>query len=134
MANRLSESQLSDISHQLSAQRQEILEHMRQQLHDTEEAQRFDRWTQLNDPGDYSVADLMRDMELEQLDRETEQLAANENALVRIRKGSYGECADCGIDIKVERLLAQPTASRCLECQAKYEREHETRVGSSSSM
>lgn len=134
MADRLSESQIADIGKRLTAQREELLEQMRQQIHDTEEAQRFDRWTQLNDPADYSVADLMRDMELEQLDRETDQLEAIENALVRIKKGTYGECIDCGTDIRPERLLAQLTASRCLECQAKYEREHETRTGSSSSI
>ncbi|MCZ7560305.1 MAG: TraR/DksA C4-type zinc finger protein [Burkholderiaceae bacterium] len=41
----------------------------------------------------------------------------------RIAAGKYGECTDCGADIAYERLLAYPTAKRCIDCQ----REHETR-------
>lgn len=41
----------------------------------------------------------------------------------RIAAGTYGECTDCGADIAYERLLAYPTAKRCIDCQ----REHEKR-------
>jgi len=41
----------------------------------------------------------------------------------RIAAGKYGECTDCGADIVYERLLAYPTAKRCIDCQ----REHENR-------
>ncbi len=41
----------------------------------------------------------------------------------RIAAGTYGECTDCGADIACERLLAYPTAKRCIGCQ----REHEKR-------
>ncbi len=41
----------------------------------------------------------------------------------RIAAGTYGECTDCGTDIAYERLLAYPTAKRCIDCQ----REHEKR-------
>lgn len=41
----------------------------------------------------------------------------------RIAAGKYGECTDCGADIAYERLLAYPTAKRCIDCQ----REHEKR-------
>ena len=41
----------------------------------------------------------------------------------RIKAGTYGECIGCGSDIRYERLLAYPTAKRCIECQ----REHEQR-------
>jgi len=33
----------------------------------------------------------------------------------------YGSCVDCGADIALERLLAQPAASRCLACQSATE-------------
>jgi RNA polymerase-binding transcription factor DksA len=42
----------------------------------------------------------------------------------RIDRGSYGTCLDCGGDIDHERLLAQPAALRCLECQRMHERTH----------
>lgn len=35
--------------------------------------------------------------------------------------GTYGICADCGEAIAYERLLAYPTAKRCIQCQRLYE-------------
>lgn len=49
-----------------------------------------------------------------------EQVAIGE-ALLALRDGRYGACADCGESIPVERLLAQPTALRCVRCQALTE-------------
>ncbi|MCC6850676.1 MAG: TraR/DksA C4-type zinc finger protein [Rubrivivax sp.] len=40
----------------------------------------------------------------------------------RIGDGSYGLCLACGDDIAYERLLAYPTAKRCIECQRAHER------------
>jgi len=38
------------------------------------------------------------------------------NALLRIRNGTYGVCAGCGIAIHPDRLTAYPMAVRCVEC------------------
>lgn len=46
---------------------------------------------------------------------EAEQIMA---ALARIETGDYGVCAVCGADIPQARLLAQPTATRCIKCAA----------------
>jgi RNA polymerase-binding transcription factor DksA len=40
----------------------------------------------------------------------------------RIAAGRYGACTDCGRDIGYERLLAYPTAKRCIDCQRDRER------------
>lgn len=40
----------------------------------------------------------------------------------RIADGSYGACLDCGDDIDVRRLLAQPETGRCVQCQERAER------------
>ena len=37
--------------------------------------------------------------------------------------GTYGSCERCGEPIEPQRLLAQPLALRCLDCQARAERE-----------
>lgn len=126
MSDALSRAQISEITHNLEAERKELLEQIRSQIRESEQAERFDRLTQLNDPGDYSVADVMRDMQLEQLDRETEHLQEIEDTEGRIQRGEYGQCADCGTDIKAARLLAQPTAKRCIQCQELFERTHAT--------
>lgn len=36
------------------------------------------------------------------------------NALLKIRKGTYGKCERCGQRIELGRLLAMPTAKLCL--------------------
>jgi DnaK suppressor protein len=40
----------------------------------------------------------------------------------RVAAGTYGSCADCGEPIGAGRLEAQPTARRCVGCQALHER------------
>jgi len=37
--------------------------------------------------------------------------------------GSDGICADCGEAIPKKRLKVNPAATRCVECQKKYERK-----------
>lgn len=39
----------------------------------------------------------------------------------RLAAGTYGICTDCGDAIGYERLLAYPTAKRCIHCQRVYE-------------
>jgi RNA polymerase-binding transcription factor DksA len=39
----------------------------------------------------------------------------------RLSAGTYGTCTDCGEAIAYERLLAYPTAKRCIPCQRLYE-------------
>jgi DnaK suppressor protein len=39
-----------------------------------------------------------------------------EAALKRIAEGTYGVCAQCGADIDPKRLVALPTATRCISC------------------
>ena len=57
-------------------------------------------------------------------ERDIEELRDIEDARERIAAGSYGSCADCGRDIPLLRLQAQPTARRCVACQEKFERSH----------
>lgn len=52
------------------------------------------------------------------------ELNAIEVALQRVNVESYGTCAECGNDIGRERLLAQPSAERCLKCQEGAELGH----------
>jgi RNA polymerase-binding transcription factor DksA len=56
--------------------------------------------------------------------RDQEELMAIDAARGRIADGSYGECVDCGVAIPFERLRAQPTALRCVPCQARHEKSH----------
>ena len=44
-----------------------------------------------------------------------------QTALQRIEEGTFGECQECGADISAKRLLARPTASKCLCCKEEEE-------------
>ncbi len=49
-------------------------------------------------------------------------LTAVNAALDRIEGGSYGTCLSCGGEISIKRLEAVPSATLCIECQEKEER------------
>lgn len=40
-------------------------------------------------------------------------------ALERIKKGTYGKCQNCNKEIEIERLKAYPAAKLCLKCEEK---------------
>ena len=47
-----------------------------------------------------------------------DQLAALEHALLKLDKGTYGLCDNCGQPIDPARLEALPEASLCMKCKA----------------
>ena len=64
-----------------------------------------------------SLADLLIDVSLADIDRFVEEIREIDASLRRIAHGSYGFCTDCGSEIEVARLQAYPTAKRCRSCQ-----------------
>lgn len=77
-----------------------------------------------SDIGDEAVADLISDLDHAELSRDLQELRQLEAAQDRLAQGNYGSCVDCGREIDFDRLLAQPSALRCLDCQAVHERTH----------
>ncbi len=45
-----------------------------------------------------------------------------EHARARIAEGGYGVCEDCSGKIAPERLEALPDATRCVSCQAEWDK------------
>lgn len=62
-----------------------------------------------------------RELEFAMDEHETAAIRAIDVALTRIENGVYGECADCGVDIPLERLQASPQSLCCIKCQEKRE-------------
>ena len=58
------------------------------------------------------------------LEQRYRELREVEDALQRIRDGSYGICVDTGLPIEPERLEACPTAKRTARAQEIHERTH----------
>ena len=78
----------------------------------------------VRDEGDDSFSDLIVDLNFADIDRDAQELRRIDGALVRLKDGSYGRCEDCDQPIAEARLDAEPTASRCIACQERYERTH----------
>jgi len=56
-------------------------------------------------------------------DREKEKLFSVDEALEKLRTGTYGICEECGELIAPRRLAALPLAKFCLDCQTSLEKE-----------
>jgi RNA polymerase-binding transcription factor DksA len=83
----------------------------------------------VRDAEDESVADLIVDLDLAEIDRDIEELRDVEAALERVREDAYGICVGCAGAIPYARLAAYPTAKRCIRCQRVREKtyaHHET--------
>ena len=57
------------------------------------------------------------------------RLSQVNDALVRIDDGKYGECDGCGTQISADRLVIQPFATRCLNCQERHDRKERRGLG-----
>ncbi len=55
-------------------------------------------------------------MALESSRRRQHQLLKIEGALSRIKSGAYGYCFICDEEIAAQRLVADPTSTRCMAC------------------
>lgn len=75
------------------------------------------------DEVDQACADYERSQMLRFRNRDVFYAKKLKSALGKIADGDYGECEDCGADIRYERLVARPTAQLCITCKDESERE-----------
>ena len=74
------------------------------------------------DPMDRATQEEEQAIELRTRDRERKLMRKIEQGLERIEDGSYGWCEETGEAIGLQRLLARPTATLCLEAQERREK------------
>jgi len=74
------------------------------------------------DIADKAASSYTKEFLFSQSNNERQLLALVEEALGRIREGSFGECANCGNDINPKRLEAVPWTRYCIDCQEKMEK------------
>lgn len=77
----------------------------------------------LNENDDWAVADSLAELDIAGATHVLNELTEVDAALARMRSGDYGECIDCGKKIAAARLIAYPTALRCITCQAAFEKK-----------
>jgi DnaK suppressor protein len=80
-----------------------------------------DEDTAAADIADRAASSYNKEFLFTQSNSERQLLQMVDNALVRIREGSFGECVHCGNEINAKRLEAVPWTRHCIECQEKLE-------------
>jgi DnaK suppressor protein len=75
----------------------------------------------VRDPEEQSVSDFVRDVDFALMQMKSQTLLGIDEALHRLEEGTYGVCADCAQEIPEARLKALPFATRCRECQERFE-------------
>ena len=74
------------------------------------------------DIADKAASSYNKEFLFHQSNNDRQLLQMVENALARIREGSFGECISCGREINPKRLEAVPWTRHCIECQEKLEK------------
>lgn len=82
----------------------------------------------LNQPDDIDRASLETDksLDLRTKDRARKLILKIDEALDRIEDGTYGYCEETGEEIGIDRLMARPIATLCVEAQERHERMEKT--------
>lgn len=70
---------------------------------------------------DLAIRDVIQELALRLGDRESKAVAEIDQALMRMKEGSYGLCVRCGEAIDERRLEAVPTARYDAACQTEIE-------------
>ena len=120
----LQESERNLLVGKLGARRRQLLDDISREVQRSEHERHREVAGAVADAGDESVANLVADLDAAEVDRDVRELRDIEAALGRMTEGSYGRCIDCGIEIPWQRLLAEPTAARCIQCAERYEKTH----------
>jgi len=124
MPTELNEQDRKHFRSLLEARRKTLLDETREILLEQQDEHFVDLAGRVHDLEEESVADLLVDLHIADMERHIDELYDIENALRRIEQQTYGECVDCSVPIDKPRLEAYPTAKRCLPCQQRHEQTH----------
>jgi DnaK suppressor protein len=113
----INESQLHSLEQLLRAQRMEILANGKTLRLDFNVNK-----DEMLDEVDMAVNDVEQGMKMRLGNRESLYFKKVEEALLRIKEGTYGLCLDCGAQIGLKRLEARPTAELCIDCKESQEK------------
>ncbi|HZM62432.1 MAG TPA: TraR/DksA C4-type zinc finger protein [Vicinamibacterales bacterium] len=118
---RVSQAGSPTIADILEARRHETVKDLEQRVRDARAE--WSLVSEIRDTADISEFDGREDLALTLIEMKADTLTRIDEALTRIRNGTYGRCVDCRHSIAERRLDALPFASRCTQCET--EREHD---------
>ena len=79
------------------------------------------------DVSDQASAEVDQNFSMRIRDREQKLLKKIDEALDRMKEGTYGICERCAEDIPYKRLKARPVTTLCIECKTIQEQEEKSR-------
>lgn len=119
----MSDAQLEHFQSLLEAWKRELQEEVERTVsHMRDDANNY------ADPSDRATQEEEFALELRTRDRERKLIRKIDQTLEKIRKGDYGYCEQCGIEIGLRRLEARPTATLCIDCKTLEEIRERQRV------
>ncbi|MCF7969793.1 MAG: TraR/DksA family transcriptional regulator [Methylococcaceae bacterium] len=120
----LSKKQTTELKTQLDNRLLKLRDEIKHELQSLDNHEYNEAAGQVHDIGDNSLVDFLTDINLAAIDRHIQEVKNIEAALLKMSEGDYGRCSDCDAPIKHQRLEVQPTATRCIKCQAEHEKSH----------
>jgi len=120
----LSEKQLESFTGQLAEWRAEP----QGVLNDSVHSMHREEQVSFPDPTDQASMEADRNFDLRIRDRERRLIKKIDQAMARIKEGSFGICESCGGSISSKRLQARPVTTLCIDCKTAQEIEERTRT------
>lgn len=110
----LTSAQIDDLKQLLHKRERQLTATLNAELHidDPEQAS-----ITAGSDADWTTADVDADLMIASAERHAAALGDTTVALEKVIDGRYGVCESCGEAIGYSRLLAYPSARRCLACQ-----------------
>ncbi|SER00227.1 RNA polymerase-binding transcription factor DksA [Nitrosomonas sp. Nm51] len=108
------EEQLAQIKSALHKRYLELQEEVRNEL--VQSGEEFDI-RQADD-----INNILADVDTALVDKQINEMRELEMSEKYLMELEFGDCVDCGEEIGFERLIANPSAQRCIACQRKYEK------------
>ncbi|MCB1935157.1 MAG: TraR/DksA family transcriptional regulator [Nitrosomonas sp.] len=68
------------------------------------------------------VNNILADVDTALIDKQINEMRELEMSEKYLMELEFGDCVDCGEEIGFERLIANPSAQRCIECQRQFEK------------
>jgi DnaK suppressor protein len=118
----LSERALQRLLRQLDERERELQAKIADERHRVQSEGLSQLENEVGDDIDRAFVKTQVGLERDLIDRCVSQLSEIAATHDRIAKGEIGVCSDCGEPIEGARLEVNPVASRCTDCQARYEK------------
>ncbi|MBY4675296.1 TraR/DksA family transcriptional regulator [Marinobacterium arenosum] len=122
MSGSLTASQVLEFKGEIRALLEQLRQEVLQELADAGHERSLELIDGPGDQADEAVAETVAQLNIAHLARHVEEIRSCRHALYLIETGDFGFCENCGEDIELNRLRANPVATLCVSCQARKER------------